>query len=222
MNTSKGKAVTAAVAADQAEQAEVAEASTLVAAESEVSLVAITSILLSFVNADVLVVGGKKPNRKKAYAMILWADGADITAVAHFKTTRFIMREYNAASDRGVLDCGCSLCTNTAKLPMSVHDAHVIWHQKYRAYFKLRQIKFPTLKDMDQTRTWTSSQQKQMLAELVELWKQVDGEAPWFLSSGYLTQQKAAMKIAAAQTVLAASAAQKAIKIVQRLAGGAT
>ena len=146
MRKRKGKAAVAVA---------VAEAPPAVIEEPEVdtSLVPITTILLAFVNADVVSAGDKK----KAYAMVLWADGPDITPVAHFANTRYIMKEYNAASDRGAMKCGCSFGQNIVKATMAVHASHVVWHNKYRLYFQLRQDKFPTLKDMDATRTWTSS-----------------------------------------------------------------
>ena len=54
----------------------------------------------------------------------------------------------NVAFVRGEMDCGCTYCTNSAKLTMAEHDVHVAWHNKYRRFFALRAQKYPTLKDM--------------------------------------------------------------------------
>lgn len=152
---------------------------------------AITSILLVFLNAADATAGVKKPGKNRAFAMTLWEDGPEVTACTSFQQAdKFIMKEYNVAKDRGAMECGCSMCTNRSRLTAAKHKNHSIWHAKYRKYYVLRQAAFPGLKDMDETKTgWTIAEQQNLLYALVELWKQVDGTAPWFLSAAYLTQQ---------------------------------
>ena len=205
--TRKGKAVA------EVEEPEVEQ-------EVEEPEVGIITILLAFLIANVVAKlpvakkGARKgaktrAPRKKAHAMVLWADGPNITPVANFIGTRYIMQEYNAASDRGTMECGCPFCTNSVRKTLLVHDAHVRWHKKYRVYFQLRTDKFPTLKDMDATRIWPLADQMRILDELVQLWKQVDGQAVWFLSAGYL-DQRASPK---AKSAAAAASARKAVAI---------
>jgi hypothetical protein len=64
-------------------------------------------------------------------------------------------------------------------LTLAKHEEHLEWHRKFRVYFGLRRTKFPELADMCKP-SWTPGQKTQIVGELVALWKQVDGSAPWF------------------------------------------
>jgi hypothetical protein len=81
---------------------------------------------------------------------------------------------------------------------------HLSWHKKFRVYFALRKAKFPELKDMAMS-SWTDGEKARILDHLVELWKQVDGDAPWFGCRKYLSAQPLLTKKKNAQI-----AAQKA------------
>jgi hypothetical protein len=141
-------------------------------------IVEITTILLTFLGDPPLLKSGRKSKKKQAsYAMTLWADGPAVTPVINFNHDRRIMNEYNLAADRGADECGCNMCQGT-RLSVKQHDLHLGWHRKYRLYFALRTVKFPDLKDMDAERNWTKALEDRMLADLVELWKQVDADAP--------------------------------------------
>ena len=148
-------------------------------------VVSVTTILLVFRRAA--AVAGKKTQQLKSFAMTLWEDGPNVTPTAQFGRGSFIMKEYNVAFVRGEMDCGCTYCTNSAKLTMAEHDVHVAWHNKYRRFFALRAQKYPTLKDMGVLNT---NLENAMLANLVELWRQVDVDAAWFHSAKYLANQE--------------------------------
>lgn len=161
----------------------------------------VTTILLVFLKP----LGGKS-KKKKAYAMTLWEDGPNVTPVAQFGKNSFIMKEYNCACDRGELECGCKYCTNVARLSLGEHDTHVAWHDKYRKFVALRKQNYPTVKDMDFSASWNASSENTMLRDLVQLWKQVDPEAPWFRIEANQDKAAAAAAAAAVAAVMAASA----------------
>ena len=176
-------------------------------AEAPSEEVSVTTVLLVFLNAAPCTGNVPKPKKKQAFAMTLWADGPEITPCSRFGRQSFIMKEYNHAADRGATECGCSYCTNSVRNTMEEHATHLKWHEKFRKFFSLRKKMYPTLKDMDSTQTWTLQQQNDMLTSLVRLWKQVDSDAPWFLSRQCVLQES--QEAATRAVALATAAANK-------------
>jgi hypothetical protein len=158
--------------------------------EEKETMVEITTVLLTFLVLPAVTGGGRRRKTKVAWAMTLWADGPATCPVKNFNADKLIMKEYNQAVDRGTLNSGCTLCTNTAKLTEERHVMHVAWHKKFRTFFALRQKAYPNLKDMDQDFSWSSSLEKLILAELVELWNQADPDAPYFRSLPWKSAQQ--------------------------------
>ena len=92
------------------------------------------------------------------------------------------MKEYNSAVERGGQESSCNLCKNASGRSLKRHEAHKIWHKKFRLFFFLRKKAFPSLVDRDVKHKWTAAEQSSVLDALVNLWRQVDREAPWFAS----------------------------------------
>ena len=167
--------------------------------QQDENLVSITTVLLVIRNAAPVTPQAKTPRKNQYFAMTLWADGLSLTPNKLLdESDLFIIREYNAAYELGAHEAGCSFCRNTCKLTEAKHAAHVAWHKKFRQYFIVRRMHYPQLVDYDSKKSWTTEEQEEVMTVLMEVWKSIDPDAPWFKTPQYLKDQPAAKRAAEA------------------------
>jgi hypothetical protein len=119
-----------------------------------------------------------KKNRRanREFAVILFTDGPDVVPYKQFKEDSiYSVREYWSAVDRGSAEgVGCERCEK-GHFGIVAHKAHVAWHAKFRKFLGLRK----TINLTDEM-SLTVKDEQNSIAQLVDLWRQVDAAAPYF------------------------------------------
>lgn len=165
----------------------------------------VTTVLLVFEKSDpdLKEAGATGKKAKKQYAMTLWSDGPNVVPFSNFRGT-FVLEEYFHAIDRGALpldQCACRYCEGSGELSEAARLIHVAWHAKFRKFYALRA---PLCKDR---MGLTVGVETELLSKLVELWKQVDSEAPFFKLPACSTLEAARLAKLADPSVLSAAQA---------------
>lgn len=142
------------------------------------ALTVVTSVLLLVAKHE----GKGKTATRKQYAFMLWSDGPSIHAVVDLKTGPWVMKEYRHAMIRGsASDTRCAFCLEEGSILNAEElKAHQTWHGKYRRFFERRREVFPEI--TKEPFVLDSKNEIVLLTRLVELWKEVDPSAAFFVS----------------------------------------